>query len=244
MGDAEAALLDAATVVEGRFETPTQHHNPMELFGTVAEWTEGRLIIHEGCQNTEAVKAALAQAFDLPPDRVAVKSGSVGGGFGQKSPPKLQTALVAYAARMTGRPVKLVTPRGQIFHIAPYRPRSVHHIRLGADAAGRMTAISYDVVQENIPGARSARRAITKTSRACMPSGISGPPRAIFISIVRRHAIPGARTRFRPASRWKARSTTWPMRSARIPCRYASITPPPPTSSPASRSRRISSASV
>lgn len=152
VGDADAALRDAATVVEGRFETPTQHHNPMELFGTVAEWTDGRLIIHEGCQNTEAVKAALAQAFDLPPDRVAVRSGSVGGGFGQKSPPKLQTALVAYAARMTGRPVKLVTPRGQIFHIAPYRPRSVHHIRLGADAAGRMTAMSYDVVQENIPG--------------------------------------------------------------------------------------------
>lgn len=150
-GDAEAALRAAATVVEGTFETPTQHHNPIELLGTVAEWSDGRLIIHEGCQNTEVVKSALAQAFDLPPERVIIRSEYVGGGFGQKSPPKLQTALVAHAARLTGRPVKLVTPRGQIFHIAPYRPRSVHQIRLGADANGRMTAISYDVVQENIP---------------------------------------------------------------------------------------------
>lgn len=150
-GDVDAAFRDAATIVEGEFVTPTQHHNPIELFGTIAEWSGGRLTVHEGCQNTEAVKNALAQAFNISPELVAVKSAYVGGGFGQKSPPKLQTALVAYAARLTQRPVKLVTPRGQLFHITSYRPRSVHHIRLAADASGRMTAISHDVAQENIP---------------------------------------------------------------------------------------------
>ncbi|MGK6317729.1 xanthine dehydrogenase family protein molybdopterin-binding subunit [Neorhizobium sp. DT-125] len=150
-GDVDAAFRSATTIVEGSFVTPTQHHNPIELLGTVAEWSGGRLTIHEGCQNTEQVKAALAQALNLSPDLIAVKSPYVGGGFGQKSPPKAQTALVAHAARLTGRPVKLVAPRGQIFHIAPHRPRSVQHIRLAADASGRMTGISHDVVQENIP---------------------------------------------------------------------------------------------
>ncbi|MBY5697020.1 xanthine dehydrogenase family protein molybdopterin-binding subunit [Rhizobium leguminosarum] len=150
-GDVDKAFQNAAVIVEGTFETPTQHHNAMELFGTVAEWSNGRLTVHEGCQNIEAAKGALVKALGLTPGQVAVKSEHVGGGFGQKSPPKLQSALVAQAARLTGRPVKLVTPRGQLFHIANYRPRSVHNIRLAADAEGRLDAVLYDVVQENIP---------------------------------------------------------------------------------------------
>ncbi|ANP86999.1 xanthine dehydrogenase family protein molybdopterin-binding subunit [Rhizobium leguminosarum] len=150
-GDVDKAFQNAAVIVEGTFETPTQHHNAMELFGTVAEWSNGRLTVHEGCQNIEAAKGALVKALGLAPDQVAVKSEHVGGGFGQKSPPKLQSALVAQAARLTGRPVKLVTPRGQLFHIANYRPRSIHNIRLAADTQGRLDAILYDVVQENIP---------------------------------------------------------------------------------------------
>lgn len=150
-GDVDKAFHNAAVIVEGTFETPTQHHNAMELFGTVAEWSDGRLTVHEGCQNIEAAKGALVRTLGLSPDRVAVKSEHVGGGFGQKSPPKLQTALVAHAARIAGRPVKLVTPRGQLFHIANYRPRSVHNMRLAANAEGRLDAILYDVVQENIP---------------------------------------------------------------------------------------------
>lgn len=150
-GDIDNAFHNAAVIVEGTFETPTQHHNAMELFGTVAEWSGGRLTVHEGCQNIEAAKGALVRTLGLSPDQVAVKSEHVGGGFGQKSPPKLQTALVAHAARIAGRPVKLVTPRGQLFHIANYRPRSVHNMRLAANAEGRLDAILYDVVQENIP---------------------------------------------------------------------------------------------
>ncbi|GGA88120.1 hypothetical protein GCM10011491_14850 [Brucella endophytica] len=150
-GDVDAAFRNAATIVEGAYETSTQHHNAMELFGTVADWSEKKLTIYEGCQNVDAVKAALAKAFNLSPERVVVKSEYVGGGFGQKSSPKMQTALVAEAARLTRRSIKLVTPRGQIFHIANYRPRSLHNIRLAADAEGRLSAISYDVVQENLP---------------------------------------------------------------------------------------------
>lgn len=150
-GDVDRAFQSATHIVEGTFETPTQHHNPIELFGTIAEWTDGRLTVYEGCQNLDAVKVALMKAFELSPDRIVVKSEQVGGGFGQKSPPKLQTSLVAQAARLTGRPVKLVTPRGQLFHIANYRPRSVHKIRLAATVEGRLDGIIYDVVQENIP---------------------------------------------------------------------------------------------
>jgi xanthine dehydrogenase YagR molybdenum-binding subunit len=50
---------------------------------------------------------------------------------------------------LTGRPVKLVTPRGQIFHLATFRPQSRHRIRPSADAAGTMVAVHYEVEQQN-----------------------------------------------------------------------------------------------
>lgn len=153
-GDVDAAFEAAAHIVEGTFETPVQHHNAMELFGTVAQWSGGRLTVYEGCQNADQARGALAEAFGIDPSSITIRSDYVGGGFGQKSPPKLQTPLVAEAARLTRRPVKLVTPRGQLFHIANFRPRSVHHMRLAADENGRLTAVDYDVVQENRPGGR------------------------------------------------------------------------------------------
>ncbi|MBY5775021.1 xanthine dehydrogenase family protein molybdopterin-binding subunit [Rhizobium leguminosarum] len=150
VGNVDDVFQTAAHVVEGTFETPTQHHAAMELFGTVASWSEGRLTVYEGCQNLEAVKVALMKAFELAPDQLVIKSEQVGGGFGQKSLPKLQTPLVAHAARVTRRPVKLVMPRGQLFHIANYRPCTVQTMRLAASAEGRLQGIVHDAVQENI----------------------------------------------------------------------------------------------
>ena len=150
-GVAESALARAAVVVDERYETPTQHQNPIELFATTAVWADGRLTVHDCTQGATFAKNALAGALRLDPNQIDLKSAYIGGGFGQKGMPKRQTALVARAAMLTGRPVKLVAPRGQIFHLAPYRARTLQHIKLGADSAGRMTGLSYDVVQENTP---------------------------------------------------------------------------------------------
>ena len=150
-GEAEQALAGAAISVDERYETPTQHHNPIELFATTAIWANGHLTVYDCTQAATMGKYAVAGALQLDPNQVEISSAYVGGGFGQKGLPKRQTALVARAAMLTGRPVKLVTPRGQTFHLAPYRARTLQHIRLGADGASRMTGLIYDVVQENTP---------------------------------------------------------------------------------------------
>ena len=150
-GDAEAALAAAAVVVDERYETPTQHNNPIELFATTAVWSDGRLTVYDCSQGATFAKLAIASSLQLDPGMVEVRSAYVGGGFGQKGTPKRQAALVARAAMLTERPVTLVTPRGQIFHLGVYRARTQQHVRLGADADGRMTGLAYDVVQENTP---------------------------------------------------------------------------------------------
>ncbi len=143
-GDAVAAMARAATKVEAEYVSPAQHHNPIEMISTTAVFADGRLTIYEGSQHTGGVKNAVAGALRLDRNIVDVKSPSIGGGFGQKGGAQRQTAIVAQAAILLGRPVKLVVPRGQIFHNATFRPKSRHRVELGADANGRMVAVRYD----------------------------------------------------------------------------------------------------
>ena len=143
-GDARRAMARATTVVDVVYESPAQHHNPMELLSTTAVWSGGRLTIYESTQGAQLVKAVVAAALALDPDIIDVKSSYIGGGFGQKSAAQRQSAIVARAAMLVGRPVKLVMPRGQIFHNATFRPVSRHKVRLGADAAGKMIAVEYE----------------------------------------------------------------------------------------------------
>lgn len=147
-GDAPGAMAGAATTVEAVYVSPTQHHNPIELLATTAVWADGGLTIHECTQGASVTRAAVAGALRLDPTIIDVKSAYLGGGFGQKGTAQRQSALVARAAILTGRPVKLVMPRGQVFHVATYRPNSRHRIQLGADASGKMVAARYEALQE------------------------------------------------------------------------------------------------
>lgn len=147
-GDPAKALAAAPVKVEGDYESPKQHHNPMEMISTTAVWANGRLTIHEGSQVAGTVKVVLAKTLGLDPAVVEVKSPSVGGAFGQKGGVQRQTAIVARAAILTGRPVKLVVPRGQVFHLATFRPNSRHRVRLGAEAGGKLVAARYDTEQQ------------------------------------------------------------------------------------------------
>ncbi len=147
-GDASRALASAATNVSAEYVSPAQHHNPIELISTTALWENGRLTIYEGSQHSGGIKAVVARTLGIDPAIVDVKSATVGGGFGQKGWVQRQTALVAHAAMLIGRPVKLVMPRGQIFHVATFRPKSLHRIQLGADSTGKMVAVRYDAEQQ------------------------------------------------------------------------------------------------
>jgi xanthine dehydrogenase YagR molybdenum-binding subunit len=144
-GDADAALASAAVTVDATYFTPPQHHNPIELIATVAEWKDGALTIYEGTQHAEGVRNGLALQLGMSPAKIRVISPYVGGGFGQKNSLQMQTVFAAIAARRLGRPVKLVVPRAQIFHDASFRPASRQRVRLGADRSGRIVAAIHEI---------------------------------------------------------------------------------------------------
>src|SRR5277367_711284 len=131
-------LIDAAPVsVDAIYYSAAQHHNPMEMLSTVAEWHDGSLVVHEGTQAAQAMKMGLVIALGIPEDKVRVISPFIGGAFGQRGAISPHTILAAVAARRVGRPVKLTVPRAQIFHATSFRAATEHRIRIGADRDGR-----------------------------------------------------------------------------------------------------------
>jgi xanthine dehydrogenase YagR molybdenum-binding subunit len=148
-GDAEAAFAGAATTVEAVYTTTPNHHNPIELLSTTAVWSDGRMTIYEGTQGSANIKNAVAHLLQIDRAAVDVISPQCGGGFGQKNEVARHTAIVAQAARLVGRPVKLVMPRHHIFHNTRFRPHTQHRIKIGANAEGRIVSVHYDTLQQN-----------------------------------------------------------------------------------------------
>lgn len=143
-GDVEAGLAGAAATVDATYRTPEETNNPLGPFATVASWDGDALTVHDSTQWPVNVRAALAGAFRLPEDGVRVLAPFVGGGFGAGLQCWPHTLLAALAARVVGRPVKLVVTRPQMFTSVGHRPPSVQRVRLGATRDGRLTAIHHE----------------------------------------------------------------------------------------------------
>jgi len=143
-GDASAAFAEAPLKIDARYSTPTQHHNPIELFTTTCVWEGPNLTIYEPTQGMYGLRGAVAKQLGIEQDRVRTVSRYVGGGFGSKGAPGARTAWIALAAKRLGRPVKLVPTRAQGFTIATYRAETRHHLRLGASPDGKLTALIHE----------------------------------------------------------------------------------------------------
>jgi xanthine dehydrogenase YagR molybdenum-binding subunit len=143
VGDLAAALAAADVVIEANYGTPTQHHNPIELFTTTCVWTGDELTVYEPSQFVHGLKNGVARRLGMAPDKVRVVSSFVGGAFGARGQMTPRTALVAFAARRLNRPVKLVPTRDQGFTIATYRAETRHHIKLGARRDGRIVGYGH-----------------------------------------------------------------------------------------------------
>lgn len=144
VGDAERAYAGAEVRIEGRYATPTQHHNPIELFSTTCTFHGDELTIDEPSQFVYGLKNGVAESLGIDPARVHVRSRYVGGAFGSKGSVTPRTALVALAAQRVGRPVKLVMTRQQAYANTTYRAETRHRVRLGATRSGKLVAYLHE----------------------------------------------------------------------------------------------------
>ena len=102
-----------------------------------AAWT-----LHCGTQAPHYCQEILADAvFGVPRERIRIKVGDIGGAFGGKLTPYPEDALVLYAARRFGRPVRWRAERGESF-LADYHARDhAAEIEVAFDDALRIVAL-------------------------------------------------------------------------------------------------------
>ncbi len=143
-GDPETALAGAAVRIEATYQTPIEHHNPMEPHATIADWSGDHLTVWTATQGISGARETLSGLFGLAKENVTVICPFVGGGFGSKGNTWPPATLAAMAARRVNRPVKLEVTREQMFTSNGYRPRTIQQVKLGADRDGKLVALRHD----------------------------------------------------------------------------------------------------
>ena len=147
IGDAEAALSNAEVVVDHDYPTAGNQHNPIEPHAAIAHWSEKNgkpfLTIHETSQSLPQTRGTYAKLFGLNPNQVRVVCKFIGGAFGSKGLSWPQTLIACYAAKLTGRPVKIVVTRRQSYGGTGHRTPIAQRLAIGSDRGGNIQSIVH-----------------------------------------------------------------------------------------------------
>jgi len=142
-GDVEAGLASASNRIDATYETPAQYHNAMEPHAIVAAWDGDKLLIDTPSQGLAMAQGRLAGLFGISPDGIHIRSPFLGGGFGSKGFISGPQILGVLAARLVGKPVKLVLRREHMYGPVGHRSASRQRLRIGLDGDGLLTAIDH-----------------------------------------------------------------------------------------------------
>ena len=140
-GDVERALAEADVVVEATYRTQTVLHNSLETHQAVCEWQADVLHVYISTQYIWGIRQAVADALELPEDKVRVVCEFMGGGFGSKNSPDEYTYIAAELAKRTGRPVRCALTRREEHTSAGNRNATIQRLRAGARSDGTIVAL-------------------------------------------------------------------------------------------------------
>ena len=208
LGDAaatDAAFARAAHVA--RFETWVQRVTgvPMEPRAALAAFSaeSGRYTVYAGNGGAVRLKTDLALILDVPPEKVRVLMGDVGGNFGTRGMIYPELALVAWAAKKVGRPVKWIIERHESL-LSDYQARDLAvEAELALNDKGMFLAMrgsnignlgghttNFAMVQKGVqmmssiyrmPAAHFRARATLSNTAPTRPYRSAGRPEVIFV---------------------------------------------------------------
>lgn len=146
LGDVAAGLATSVRQVEAVCETAPHYHNPIEAHVVIASWEGDRLTLDMPTQGLALTRARIAELLGLAEADIHIRSEFLGGAFGSKGLQLSPQILGILAARLVGRPVKLVLAREQMYGPVAHRAATRQTLRLGADEAGSLRAIDHRVL--------------------------------------------------------------------------------------------------
>ncbi len=116
-GAVEKAFSESDFVFEDTFYSQAVNHAPMEPHAAVAQYDplKGEITLYSSTQIPFFLRRNLSATLMIPESKVRVIKPKVGGGFGQKIDMFAKDFCAAWFARETGRPVKFVYEREEVF---------------------------------------------------------------------------------------------------------------------------------
>ncbi len=139
-GPVDAALANSDEVVEAEYWYEGSTHAPIEPHCCVAELdATGFLTVWSSTQVAHYLHRDLAKILGLPTQRVRVIQPVVGGAFGGKSEPFSLEFCAAKLAMLTGRPVKILYTREEVFYAHRGRHPMRMRYRTGIRRDGKLT---------------------------------------------------------------------------------------------------------
>src|SRR5437763_11466457 len=146
-GEVDEAVEGAAAVVRETYRYAGSTHVPIEPHCAVARIdADGNLTVWSSTQIPHYVHRELSRVLGLPQSKVRVIQPLLGGAFGGKSDPFALEFCVAKLAMKTGRPVKILYTREEVFYAHRGRHPMKMDVTLALDADGRISAVDNKIL--------------------------------------------------------------------------------------------------
>src|SRR5262245_50562175 len=141
-GDVGQAFDEADHVFEDTFFYQGNTHLAIEQHAAVAAVDpDGKLVLWSSTQTPHYVHRALAKALALPAAHIRVIATPNGGGFGGKSDPFNHEVVIAKAAWLLDRPVKICLTREEVFYCHRGRHPVLMQFKTGVKNDGTITGV-------------------------------------------------------------------------------------------------------
>ncbi|MBV8612538.1 MAG: xanthine dehydrogenase family protein molybdopterin-binding subunit, partial [Acetobacteraceae bacterium] len=139
-GDVDAGFREAEVVVEGRYTTQPVHQAYIEPHACVVSVAaDGQAQIYSSSQGQFMVRAYCAKLLGWDLSNVRAVPLEIGGGFGGKTLVYLEPVALVLAKK-SGRPVKMVMTREEVFRATGPTSGGVIEVKIGAKRDGRIVA--------------------------------------------------------------------------------------------------------
>ena len=138
-GDVEAGFKQADVIVERSFKTEAVHQGYIEPHACLVSVTDGKATIWSSSQGQFMVRAMSALLTGMTQSDIRAIPAEIGGGFGGKTIVYLEP-LALVLARKTGKPVKMVMSREEVFRASGPTSGSMSKVKIGAKKDGTIVA--------------------------------------------------------------------------------------------------------
>jgi len=147
-GDLKGGYAKAKVTIEREFNTATVHQGYIEPHNATVLWNaDGQITVWTSTQGSFSVRQQVSELLLVPIARIKVVPMEIGGGFGGKITVYLDP-VAAILSKKSGRPVKLVMGRADVFEGTGPTPGSYIKVKMGADANGKIVVAEADLLYE------------------------------------------------------------------------------------------------